>query len=993
MRTPNGIAVTAFVLVLLGGAQIRGQQAPPGQVAVFRTRVDAVSMDVGVVDRQGRPIPGLAASDFTVTVNGRPRRIVTAEFVDVASARAGAARSAAPSVVSSNDGAGVGRSIVFVVDQDTLEPGQSRHVLQSASRLFDGLSFVDRSALVSLPIGPQVEFTWAHDRVQDALRRAMGKSTSASASEFASLSEARDIANRNPGALQNVVARECGARSAGAFGGDSIGSTAGFPGAQGSAGGSSPEPPGGGGTGSGGVDGGAQGGGTAGSTGVRARPSGGFSGFGGTGDSCTRDLMTRAEWTWRSAVSTSQMSVSAMRQALSALARVPGDKTVILVSGGWPLDERDEHTMMSQVATEAAAARATIYSLYVPALPGAITRRTPTSTPVEDSWIPARPLQNLASMTGGGWFDVVAGADPAFERISRELGGYYRLGVEKEVGDDEGKGRRMKVAVARSGASVRARDLFDVPTFEDRNWPARMAAALHGPRVATGIRLRVTSYLAAEPGGGSLKAVITGEASRVEPGEASVQLLVQDSKGNQVISDERPIGEPINEGLAFSTSLPLAPGSYIVRVAMMDGMGRTGSVDHHVDARAEPLGDFSATGPILVRVPTTPGVQPRFALSEARQDERLAMELQLRGEPDRLADARVVFEIAASADSPALIETDASASSQSAGWMSAQAVADLRVLPPGDYVTRVRVESAGRPVGQLHRALAVTAHAPVGGDGLTTTAELGAANAPLEPRRALLAVPPRFTAADALAPPVLGPLLDRVAARPEASAPSVRALVDRARSSGVDGLTVSGELAADEPVAAFLEGLTLLRGNQLDPAANAFRAALRAAPDFYPAMVYLGACFAAGGNDKEAAGAWQTALIKEGETRAVHVLLVDALLRQLEGAAALRTVDAALARWPADEELKRRFVLAALLDGRYADGLQALDGLIESHADDELTLMAGLLVLYESTNAGTPVNGVEDDRARMTRLAGAYRAAGGQSVALVDSWLEAAHRR
>jgi tetratricopeptide (TPR) repeat protein len=204
---------------------------------------------------------------------------------------------------------------------------------------------------------------------------------------------------------------------------------------------------------------------------------------------------------------------------------------------------------------------------------------------------------------------------------------------------------------------------------------------------------------------------------------------------------------------------------------------------------------------------------------------------------------------------------------------------------------------------------------------------------------------------------------------------------------------VGDALAGDEPVAAFLKGLTLLRTNQLDPAANAFRAALRAAPDFYPAMVYLGACFAAGGNDKEAAGAWRTALIKEGETRALHVLLVDALLRQQQGAAALETVDAALARWPADDELMRRFVLAALLAGRYADGLQALEGLIENHADDEVTLMAGLLVLYESLSAGTPVNGIEDDRARMTRLADAYRAAGGRSVALVDSWLEAARKR
>jgi VWFA-related protein len=990
MRTPTGIAATAAALVLFSVGQSQAQQAPPEAAPMFHTRVDAVSVDVGVADRQGRPMPGLTASDFAVTVDGRPRRVVTAEFVDVASARAGAARSPVSSLVSSNEGAGVGRSVVFVVDENTLEPGQLRHVLRSASRLFDSLSFVDRSALISLTLGPNVEFTWAHDRVHDTLQRVMGRSVFASASEFGSLSEARDLANRKPSALGTIVMRECGTQSAGVFGADSIASMGG---ALGSTGGSSPTPAAAGGTESGG---GAQGGGTGGATGGRTGATGGGAGgFGALGNACVQNLQMRAEATWRNAVSTSLMSVAAMRQALSALARVPGDKTVVLVSGGWPLDERDEHALMAQVAAEAAAARATIFTMYVPALQGAVIRRTATATPIEDSWIPSRPLETLASMTGGGWFDVEVGADHAFERIAREIGSFYRIGVEKEPGDDEGKSRQMKVAVARSGARVRARELFDVRTFEDRNWSARLASALHAPTVATGIRLRVTSYLSGEPGGGNLGVVLTGEASRVEPGAASVQLLVQDSQGQRVISDEHPIGEPTDAGLTFSTTLRLAPGSYVVRVAVMDGMGRTGSVDHHVDARAEALGDFSATGPILIRVPSAPGAQPRLALSDARQDERLAMELHLRGEPDRLAEARVVFEIAQSAEGPALIESDASASSQSsAGWMSAQAVADLRVLPPGDYVTRVRVESAGKRVGEVHRAFAVSARAPATGSRLVATATPGVGNANTRAVPSLLlAGPPRFTPADALAPPVLGPVLDRTAAHPGASAPAVRELVDRARSAGIDQLTVADALAADQPVAAFLQGLTLLRANQLEPAADAFRAALRAAPDFYPAMVYLGACYAAGGNDKDAAGAWRTALIKEGETRALHVLLVDALLRQQQAAAALQAVDAALARWPADDELKRRFVLAALLAGRYADGLQALDGLIEIHADDEVTLMAGLLVLYESLTAGSPVNGIEEDRARMRRLADAYRAVGGQSAALVDSWLEAARTR
>jgi hypothetical protein len=40
-----------------------GQQLPPAQPPTFRTGVDAVQLDVSVLDRQRRPVRGLTASD------------------------------------------------------------------------------------------------------------------------------------------------------------------------------------------------------------------------------------------------------------------------------------------------------------------------------------------------------------------------------------------------------------------------------------------------------------------------------------------------------------------------------------------------------------------------------------------------------------------------------------------------------------------------------------------------------------------------------------------------------------------------------------------------------------------------------------------------------------------------------------------------------------------------------------------------------------------
>jgi tetratricopeptide (TPR) repeat protein len=314
----------------------------------------------------------------------------------------------------------------------------------------------------------------------------------------------------------------------------------------------------------------------------------------------------------------------------------------------------------------------------------------------------------------------------------------------------------------------------------------------------------------------------------------------------------------------------------------------------------------------------------------------------------------------------------------------------MRVLPPGDYIARARVTSGSAPIGEIRRTFSVLGPARAAADatGVSTTVINRKAPAPIA-ARALGAVQP-FALDQVLAPQVLNSFLDSAATRPDASSPMLKDLMQRARTAGVKDLYVSDTLAAEMPIASFLRGLMLLEQKKYDFAANAFRSALRGAPDFYPAMVYLGACYAAGGKDKEAAGAWRTALIKEGDRVTVHSLLTDALLRTGNGDLAFETVAGAHARWPDDDTLKRRFVVASLLAGRSAEGLKALDELEEKKTPDEPALALALLTLYEAFVAGRPIETVEQDRARMIRLADLYRSRGGPSLALVETWVTAA---
>jgi tetratricopeptide (TPR) repeat protein len=339
----------------------------------------------------------------------------------------------------------------------------------------------------------------------------------------------------------------------------------------------------------------------------------------------------------------------------------------------------------------------------------------------------------------------------------------------------------------------------------------------------------------------------------------------------------------------------------------------------------------------------------------------------------------------------------------------AQAVTDLRVLPPGSYVARVKVKSGGAALGELRRGFAIleaptqlpgptiTAAAAAGMTATTATARAttrAAASRPTSVKERAMATAGSFQAAHLLEPGVVGAYLDRLSARPDVSSADARALLERARTTALSDLVISDALAAEAPVAApFLKGLTLLSQGKLDPAAQAFRAAMRAGSDFYPAMVYLGACYAAGGQHKEAAGAWRTALIREGDTVRVHLLLADALLRTGRGDLAMQALTRARTRWPDDESLTRRYAAAAIATGLYTQGLDVVDGLIERGADDEPVLALGLLVLYDAFTTDRPVETAERDRARMTRYSDAYRTRGGPSLALVETWMAEVTKR
>src|SRR5262249_58979978 len=75
------IEVGALLLALPALGQEK--PAPPAETPTFTVGVDLVAVDVNVVDDRGNPYRGLGPDDFKVTVDGKPRRLVTVDDVDL----------------------------------------------------------------------------------------------------------------------------------------------------------------------------------------------------------------------------------------------------------------------------------------------------------------------------------------------------------------------------------------------------------------------------------------------------------------------------------------------------------------------------------------------------------------------------------------------------------------------------------------------------------------------------------------------------------------------------------------------------------------------------------------------------------------------------------------------------------------------------------------------------------------------------------------------
>jgi VWFA-related protein len=144
----------------------------------------ATPVDVVVVDREGRFVDGLGADSFTVTVDGKPRRVLWVRYV---SRGPGAVVEAARRQIGRTDtlsfAAEPSRSLLVVIDEHSIQRGAERAATQAAAALIDRLGLDDRVGILRVPIPRDTQMTLTTERpeVRAALRQVVGQSTAAPA--------------------------------------------------------------------------------------------------------------------------------------------------------------------------------------------------------------------------------------------------------------------------------------------------------------------------------------------------------------------------------------------------------------------------------------------------------------------------------------------------------------------------------------------------------------------------------------------------------------------------------------------------------------------------------------------------------------------------------------------------------------------------------------------------------------------------------------------
>lgn len=446
----------AFVLPLLLATATFAQQPPP-EPPVFgeRTEVAVQNVDVVVEDRDGRPVRGLAASDFEVRVGGAVVPITNFFAVESGVLRAAPLDPSVPppqpqEPAAATEAAPRRASVLLFVDQTNLAPANRKRVLGAVREHFRDLraAAAPRVAIVAYDGGMTLRrpFTDNLQEIDDALAELIDKAPKAERFDL----ELEQIKRE----LEEPSNIDEGGADAGVFA-------------------------------------------------MRVRSY-----------SERRLLQVRATIAALGQLIEAAAGIPGTKSVLyvgDGLPLRPGEPLAELWANRYPLDRETSRVTTAgrtdaihdfgRLVDAANRARVTFYPLYSAPVAttsrgsAAGTARLPDTPAVVDSSyytsleaVAQEPLRELAAGTGGRFAPTVGAWDEALTALVSDVADYYSLGIPPPTGDEP----RIEVTVKRPGVVVRHRRQLGSMSADERLAARTYSVLLFGGAenpLATEVRL------------------------------------------------------------------------------------------------------------------------------------------------------------------------------------------------------------------------------------------------------------------------------------------------------------------------------------------------------------------------------------------------------------------------------------------------------------------------------------------------------------------------
>jgi VWFA-related protein len=686
-----GLLFTALALSSGLGAQ---QQTTP----TFRTGVTLVTVDVSVLDGDGKPVPGLQTGDFEIKLNGKVRPVKLVTFVEAAAELAPTAAAVVPKMpgvaegarqgtqVVTNEGVvaaqrqkGEDRVFVLLIDDLSFAPMRGRALFRAAKEFINSLPAMDVVGLAMTSGAAAINPTTDRTKVRSALQHAAGEASdfqsltpvgsegaNADADGSVGISQAIDIDSGLLEILKVAIANACFA-------------------------------------------------------GRREEVDSQVLEILISQNDCAAQVNKQAKTIAAQTKQTVRRQVGAYVAVIEAMKSATGLRHLVVLSDGLAIGR--DASQLTPVARAAAAAGVQVSvlmeerDLSLSDRPRRVLAGGDTGAPqrrIEDNKMFLAGGQLAAAMAGGQFYRIVGEPAPFFDRVRKASSAVYRIGVEPSPGVDPSRIDSVDAKVNRKGVFVHANRhgvaeaksavASFAPTTDDKLKSAISHGQSHGA-----VPLRFATALRRSASGATLDLNVNAEIPDSVKGPLVAMFgLVKDGDAlGAMTSGRREIVAPVNGGpFVLSLSIPVATGSYRLRLAVADATGALGALEVPVDAVLNTIGPLAASDLMTAWVDAK-GQPHLFALEDlpAAATSLQAM-LELYAPPGGAAgmldamkgDVQVEITLTKAGETDPLDERNV-VPQLANGVLRATAEFPIDALPPGTYRLRARVETGGKVAG------------------------------------------------------------------------------------------------------------------------------------------------------------------------------------------------------------------------------------------------------------------------------------------------------